>query len=147
VPQTLTAVTLLVRDYDEAIDFFVGRLDFELVEDTAIDATKRWVRVRPTGSGAASGTTLLLARAATPDQTASTGKQAGGRVFLFLETDDCRRDYERFSARGVRFLEAPREESYGTVVVFEDLCGNRWDLIQRRAATDTAAAEDAAGAV
>jgi catechol 2,3-dioxygenase-like lactoylglutathione lyase family enzyme len=131
--QSLSALTLLVRDYDEANAFFVGTLGFELLEDTPLDAPKRWVRVRPRGSAAGSGPSLLLARAATPGQRARIGDQAGGRVFLFLETDDCWRDFERWRANGVRFLEAPREESYGTVVVFQDLYGNRWDLIQPRA--------------
>ena len=130
--QRLRMLTLVVRDYDEAVDFFVGTLGFELVEDTPMGAGKRWVRVRPPGPPGTAGAGLLLARAASPEQEASIGEQAGGRVFLFLETDDCRRDYERWRARGVRFLEAPREEPYGTVVVFQDLYGNRWDLIQPR---------------
>jgi catechol 2,3-dioxygenase-like lactoylglutathione lyase family enzyme len=130
--QTLSALTLLVRDYDEAIAFFVGTLGFELLEDTPLDATKRWVRVRPRGGANGLGPSLLLARAATPEQQSRIGDQAGGRVFLFLETDDCRRDYERWRASGVRFVEKPREEPYGTVVVFQDLYGNRWDLIQPR---------------
>jgi catechol 2,3-dioxygenase-like lactoylglutathione lyase family enzyme len=132
MPQILSAVTLLVQDYDEAIDFFVGRLGFELIEDTPLNAAKRWVRVRPTGGATAGGTSLLLARAVASDQTARIGNQTGGRVFLFLETDDLHRDYDRFRASGVRFLETPREEPYGTVAVFEDLYGNRWDLIQPR---------------
>jgi catechol 2,3-dioxygenase-like lactoylglutathione lyase family enzyme len=115
-----------------AIGFFVGTLGFELLEDTPLEAGKRWVRVRPRGGSRASSTSLLLARAATAEQQARIGDQTGGRVFLFLETDDCRRDYERWRARGVRFLEVPREEAYGTVVVFQDLYGNRWDLIQPR---------------
>jgi catechol 2,3-dioxygenase-like lactoylglutathione lyase family enzyme len=127
--QRLSAVTVLVRDYDEAIAFYVATLGFDLLEDTRLDEAKRWVRV------GASGTSILLARAATPEQLARVGDQTGGRVFLFLETDDFWRDYERWRARGVRFLEAPREEAYGTVVVFQDLYGNRWDLIQRRRAT------------
>jgi catechol 2,3-dioxygenase-like lactoylglutathione lyase family enzyme len=134
---SLSALTLLVRDYDEAIAFFAGTLGFDLVEDTPLDATKRWVRVRPRGLTNSSGPSLLLARAATPEQRARIGDQAGGRVFLFLETDDCRRDYERWRAKGVRFLEEPREEPYGTVVVFQDLYGNRWDLIQPRGVETT----------
>ena len=130
--QILSALALLVRDYDEAIDFFVGMLGFELLEDTPLGAGKRWVRVRPSGRAPGTGTSLLLARAATPEQVARIGDQAGGRVFLFLETDDLRRDYERLAGRGVRFVETPREEPYGVVVVFEDLYGNRWDLVQRR---------------
>lgn len=129
--QHLSAITLLVREYDEAIDFYVGKLGFDLVEDTALGEGKRWVRVRPHGS-ADSSTSLLLARAATPEQIARVGDQTGGRVFLFLETTHFQQDYERLRARGVRFLELPREELYGTVVVFEDVYGNRWDLIERR---------------
>jgi catechol 2,3-dioxygenase-like lactoylglutathione lyase family enzyme len=128
----LSALALLVRDYDEAIDFFVGTLGFELLEDRTLGAGKRWVRVRPSGMPPGTGTSLLLARAATPEQVDRIGDQTGGRVFLFLETDDFRRDYERLAGRGVRFIETPREEPYGKVVVFEDLYGNRWDLVQRR---------------
>lgn len=127
-------LTLVVHDYDAALAFFVGTLGFELLEDTPLAAGKRWVRVRPPGPSGAGGASLLLARAATPEQGARVGEQAGSRVFLFLETDDCRRDYEQWRTRGVRFLEAPREEPYGTVVVFQDLYGNRWDLVQPRAA-------------
>ena len=132
MPQILSALALLVRDYDEAIDFFVGTLGFELLEDTPLGAGKRWVRVRPSGLPPGTGTSLLLARAATPEQVTRIGDQSGGRVFLFLETDDFQRDYERLAGRGVRFIETPRRESYGTVAVFEDLYGNRWDLVQRR---------------
>jgi catechol 2,3-dioxygenase-like lactoylglutathione lyase family enzyme len=145
--QSLSALTLVVRDYDEAIAFFVGTLGFDLLEDTPLDAAKRWVRVRPSGGSGGSGTSLLLARAVTAEQVARIGDQTGGRVFLFLETDDCRRDYARWRARGVRFLEVPREESYGTVVVFEDLYGNRWDLIQRRATSDHRGAGSLSGAL
>jgi catechol 2,3-dioxygenase-like lactoylglutathione lyase family enzyme len=130
--QSLSALTVVVQDYDEAIAFYVGTLGFDLLEDTRLDATKRWVRVRPHGKAGSSGTSLLLARAATPEQLTRVGDQTGGRVFLFLETDNFWEDYERWYARGVRFLETPREESYGTVVVFQDLYGNRWDLIQCR---------------
>jgi catechol 2,3-dioxygenase-like lactoylglutathione lyase family enzyme len=129
-------ITLVVRDYDEAIAFFVDTLGFELIEDTPLGEGKRWVRVRAPGSGAMGGASLLLARAATPEQQARVGNQTGGRVFLFLETDDCRRDYERWRAQGVRFTGAPRKEAYGTVVVFEDLYGNRWDLVQPRSAPE-----------
>jgi catechol 2,3-dioxygenase-like lactoylglutathione lyase family enzyme len=128
--QTLGLVALVVRDYDEALAFFVGTLGFELVENTPLGATKRWVVVRPPGS---SGAGLLLARAATPEQEAYVGNQTGGRVFLFLRTDDFRHDYARMRERGVRFVEEPREEAYGRVVVFEDLYGNRWDLVESRA--------------
>ncbi len=120
-------VALVVRDYDEAIGFYVGKLGFELVEDRAMSPDKRWVLVRPAGAE----TALLLARAAKDRQEAHVGDQTGGRVFLFLQTDDFARDHRRFTERGVRFLEAPRHESYGIVAVFEDLYGNRWDLIER----------------
>jgi catechol 2,3-dioxygenase-like lactoylglutathione lyase family enzyme len=125
--QTLSHVTLLVRDYDEAISFFTQALGFQLIEDTPQDEGKRWVLVAPAGSH---GSSLLLAQASTPEQTARIGNQTGGRVFLFLHTDEFGRDYRDMKARGVKFLETPREESYGTVVVFEDLYGNKWDLLE-----------------
>jgi catechol 2,3-dioxygenase-like lactoylglutathione lyase family enzyme len=125
--QRIGAVTFLVRDYDEAIDFFTRVLGFDLVEDSPLSATKRWVLVAPPGSG---GPRLLLATAADPEQAARIGDQAGGRVFLFLHTDDFMRDYEAMRSRGVAFQEAPRREAYGTVAVFTDLYGNRWDLLQ-----------------
>jgi nicotinamidase-related amidase/uncharacterized glyoxalase superfamily protein PhnB len=121
-------VALLVRDYDEAIAWFRDRLGFALVEDTRVSDEKRWVVM--SGGGAS----LLLARAATPAQAARVGDQTGGRVFLFLESGDFARDHARMQAGGVRFVEAPRQEPYGTVAVFEDLYGNRWDLIERRRA-------------
>ena len=124
MPQRLAQIALLVRGYDEALAFYVGKLGFELVEDTPL-GDKRWVVVRPRGSDAA----LLLAKAA-GDQARAVGGQGGGRVFLFLETDDFGRDHRAMTAAGVRFVEAPRHEPYGTVAVFEDLYGNRWDLIQ-----------------
>lgn len=120
-------VTLVVRDYDEAIDFYVRIAGFRLVEDTRLDDRKRWVVVSPPGTRE---TGLLLARAATPRQRERVGDQAGGRVCLFLRTGDFRGDYQRMRRAGVRFLERPRREPYGTVAVFEDLYGNRWDLIQ-----------------
>jgi catechol 2,3-dioxygenase-like lactoylglutathione lyase family enzyme len=126
VRQRLAHVALLVRDYDEAIAFFTQALRFELVEDTDMGGGKRWVLVRPSGAE----TALLLARAVTPEQQAAVGNQAGGRVFLFLQTDDFPRDYERMRAAGVRFAEEPRHEAYGTVAVFLDLYGNRWDLLE-----------------
>lgn len=129
VVQRIASVSLLVRDYDEAIAFFVDVLGFTLLEDTPMSKEKRWVMVAPPGS---EGTALLLARAATPEQTARIGDQTGGRVFLFLHTDDFWRDYQAMQSRGVRFVEGPREEPYGTVGVFLDLYGNRWDLIERR---------------
>ena len=125
--QTLAHVALLVRDYDEAIAFFTRTLRFRLVEDAPREDGKRWVLVAPPG---AAETALLLARAATPEQAAQIGDQAGGRVFLFLHTDDFRRDYDEMRSRGVRFVEEPRDEAYGTVAVFLDLYGNRWDLLQ-----------------
>lgn len=127
--QLLSLVSLLVADYDEAIAFFTRALNFELCEDTPLGDGKRWVVVRPPG-GAGCG--LLLARADGSTQKARIGGQAGGRVFLFLETDDFERDHARMSAAGVRFVEPPRHEAYGVVAVFEDICGNRWDLIQPR---------------
>jgi len=129
--QHLSALTLLVRDYDEAIAWFTVRLGFRLIADTPLGDGKRWVVVRPS---VASATGLLLARAATIEQAASIGKQAGGRVFLFLETNDFARDHRAMLERGVVFLEAPRDESYGKVAVFEDLYGNLWDLIERKGA-------------
>lgn len=120
-------VALVVRDYDEAIAFFTGPLRFSLVEDTPLGDGRRWVLVAPSGAG---GTALLLARAATPEQAARVGDQTGGRVFLFLHTDDCWRDYGEMRSRGVAFETGPREEGYGTVAVFRDLYGNRWDLLQ-----------------
>jgi catechol 2,3-dioxygenase-like lactoylglutathione lyase family enzyme len=130
--QYLGLVALLVRDYDEALAFFIGKLDFELIEDSDLGGGKRWVVVAPPAAPrvADGGTRLLLARAAGPAQARQMGRQGADRVFLFLHTDDFWRDYRRLRARGVTFHEAPREESYGTVAVFEDLYGNRWDLLQ-----------------
>ena len=123
--RSLALTTLLVRDYDEAIAFYRDGLGFRLVEDTTLGDGKRWVVVAPEAGGA-----LLLARAADAQQAAAVGAQGGGRVFLFLHTDDVAGDHARMTAAGVRFLEAPRREPYGTVAVFEDLYGNRWDLLQ-----------------
>jgi catechol 2,3-dioxygenase-like lactoylglutathione lyase family enzyme len=145
--QSLSMLTLVVPDYDEAIAFYVGTLGFDLLEDTLLDPTKRWVRVRPRGKAGASGTSLLLARATTAEQLARVGDQTGGRVFLFLETGSFWEDYERWRARGVRFLETPREEPYGIVAVFQDLYGNRWDLIQPRTPAGSGAASTVSGAV
>lgn len=125
--QHLSLVSLVVADYDEAIAFFTGALNFELCEDTPLGGGKRWVVVRPPCS---SGCGLLLAKADGPVQSARIGDQTGGRVFLFLETDDFERDHARMIATGVRFVRPPRQEAYGVVAVFKDLCGNRWDLIQ-----------------
>lgn len=127
--RSLTQIALLVRDYDEAIDWYTSRLGFVVREDTALSPGKRWVRISPQPDSAFC---LLLARAQGERQEAAIGNQSGGRVFLFLETGDFTRDYESFRARGVHFVEAPRQESFGTVCVFEDLYGNRWDLIGRR---------------
>jgi len=126
--QSIGYVALVVRDYDEAIAWFCGILGFHLVEDTPIEG-KRWVLVAPPGSVE---TRLLLAQAATPEQEKAIGNQSGGRVFLFLHTDDFWRDYRKLRERGVRFRRDPQEQSYGTVAVFEDLCGNLWDLLQLR---------------
>lgn len=127
--QHLAAIALVVRDYDEALDFYVGKLGFTLIEDTRMSATKRWVLVAPPG---AKEMRLLLAKADTPEQETRIGNQAGGRVLLFLHTDDFERDHSAYQRKGVRFLEAPRHEAYGTVAVFADLYGNKWDLIQPR---------------
>lgn len=126
MPQQLSLTALLVDDYDRAISFYVGKLGFELREDTTLTPEKRWVVVAP--SGGRNG--LLLARASDERQRNSIGDQCGGRVFLFLETDDFARDHHAYTERGVRFVEPARHEAYGTVAVFEDVYGNRWDLIQ-----------------
>jgi catechol 2,3-dioxygenase-like lactoylglutathione lyase family enzyme len=122
----LAAVTYLVSDYDEAIAWFTGALGFSLIEDTALGADKRWVLVEAPGGGSR----LLLAKADGPEQLASAGRAAGGRVAFFLTTDDFARDHAAMLSRGVRFREAPRHEAYGTVAVFEDLFGNGWDLVE-----------------
>src|SRR5580693_3713350 len=126
--QTVGHVALVVREYDEAIAFFTRTLNFKLIEDTRLSEDKRWVLIAPPDS---QGTSLLLARAATPEQASRIGNQTGGRVFLFLHTDDFWRDYNEMTARKVKFIREPVEEEYGTVAVFEDLYGNRWDLLQR----------------
>ena len=129
--QRIVHVALVVADYDQAIAFYTQKLHFTVVEDTYQPAQdKRWVVVAPPGG---EGTTLLLARASTPEQAQFIGNQSGGRVFLFLETDDFWRDYRAMSAAGIRFVREPSEQSYGIVAVFEDLYGNRWDLIEYRA--------------
>ena len=129
MPQSIAQFSLLVNDYDEAIDFYVRVLGFELLEDTQLGAEKRWVRVRPAG---AEGTALLLARASTEAQRKLVGGQAAERVWLFLDTDNFDRDYQRLADHGVTIVRERSEEAYGTVCVFADLYGNRWDLIQRR---------------
>jgi catechol 2,3-dioxygenase-like lactoylglutathione lyase family enzyme len=126
--QSIVHVALVVRDYDEAIAFYTQKLRFTLVEDTfQPEQMKRWVVVAPPGS---TGTTLLLARASAPAQEAFIGNQAGGRVFLFLSTDDFQRDYAQMVADGITFVRPPSQQPYGVVAVFEDLYGNRWDLVQ-----------------
>lgn len=131
MPQALVHIALVVRDYDEALDFYLNKLNFELIEDTyQPEQDKRWVVVAPPGG---QGATLLLARAATPEQAAFIGNQAGGRVFLFLNSDDFWRDYNAMLARGIRFIREPKQADYGMVAVFEDLYGNRWDLLQLNA--------------
>ena len=130
MPQSLAHIALIVRDYDEAIAWFTQVLGFTLVADQyQPEQDKRWVLVAPPGAGD-DAATLLLARATTPEQAAFIGNQAGGRVFLFLKTDDFWRDYEAYRARGVRFVREPVTHAYGTVSVFEDLYGNLWDLVQ-----------------
>lgn len=127
--QRIAHIALVVSDYDEAIEFYTRKLHFRLIDNTYQPAQdKRWVVVAPPGN--TGGTTLLLARASTPEQRQFIGNQSGGRVFLFLQTDDFWRDYNEMSANGIRFVRPPSEEDYGTVAVFEDLYGNRWDLVQ-----------------
>ena len=127
--QRIAAIAILVDDYNRAIDYYTKVLGFTLLEDTHQGQDKRWVVVSPPGDGR---TNLLLAKASTEEQRSRIGNQTGGRVFLFLHTDDFQRDYAALKARGVEFLEASRKESYGTVAVFRDLYGNKWDLIQPR---------------
>ncbi len=124
--QKLTHIALVVNDYDEAIDFYTNKLGFKLIEDTAQSDTKRWVIVSPNSNESCS---ILLAKAVGERQIASIGNQTGGRVFLFLQTDDFWRDYNDFNAKGIKFVRKPSVEAYGTVAVFEDLYGNLWDLI------------------
>jgi predicted enzyme related to lactoylglutathione lyase len=125
--QRIAQFAVTVADYDDALAFYVDKLGFDKIEDTDLGGGKRWVRVRPPGSTEAG---ILLARAVTEKQRASVGNQTGGRVFIFLETDDFWRDYDRLVERGVVFVRPPSDEPYGTVAVFEDLYGNRFDLIQ-----------------
>ena len=128
--QSIAHVALVVRDYDEAIEFYTRKLHFTLIEDTyQPEQDKRWVIVSPPGS---SGTSLLLAKASKPEQESFVGNQTGGRVFLFLNTDDFWRDYNDMLSKSIRFVREPRKESYGTVAVFEDLYGNLWDLIENQ---------------
>lgn len=127
VKQQIGNVALLVENYDEAIEFYTRKLGFELVEDTDLGEGKRWVQVTPPNSN---GTNLLLAQASTNEQSKAVGNQTGGRVFLFLQTNNFAHDFERMKANGVEFEEESRVEEYGTVVVFRDLYGNKWDLLQ-----------------
>ena len=131
MPQHLAAIAILVPDYDEAIAYYTETLGFELIEDSGLSATKRWVLVAPPGSSEAR---LLLAKATTAEQTRAIGHQSGGRVFLILHTDDFDRDYARYQAAGVDFTEQPRDEAYGKVVVFRDVYGNKWDLVEKPSA-------------
>jgi predicted enzyme related to lactoylglutathione lyase len=129
--QSIVHIALVVRDYDEALDFYINKLNFVLIEDTyQPEQDKRWVVIAPPGS---SGTTLLIAKASKPEQLGFIGNQAGGRVFLFLNTDDFWRDYHSMVSKGIQFIREPKEADYGMVAVFEDLYGNRWDLLQMNA--------------
>jgi catechol 2,3-dioxygenase-like lactoylglutathione lyase family enzyme len=133
VKQSLFMLTLVVREYDEALAFFVGKLGFVLVEDLPVpEQNKRWVVIEPPGAagGGGGGARLVLGRASTPEQAAHIGNQTGGRVFLFLGTDDFARDYDRLRGLGIEFVRPPAEQPYGTVAVFKDLYGNLWDLVQ-----------------
>ena len=132
--QSIAHVTLIVRNYDEALHFFTQKLGFQLLQDAPLPGNKRWLLVAPPNSA---GAALLLAEAATPEQSQSIGNQSAGRVFLFLHTDNFWRDYHLYQSSGVCFLESPREELYGTVAVFEDLYGNKWDLIQPSVAANS----------
>ena len=125
--QSIAHIALVVRDYDEAIKFYTETLDFVLLDDTAQSKTKRWVKVAPPG---AEECCLLLAKAIGEEQSSRIGNQTGGRVFLFLHTDDFERDYTKYKSRGVKFIREPSKEEYGTVAVFEDLYGNLWDLVE-----------------
>ena len=127
--QRIAHIALVVNDYEDAINFYTKKLNFNLIEDTRLSDSKRWVLVAPPG---ANECCLLLAKAADDKQRASVGNQTGGRVFLFLYTDDFNRDYTQMQERGIRFVRPPKEEAYGTVAVFEDLYGNMWDLLQPR---------------
>lgn len=129
--QSIVHIALVVKDYDEAIDFYINKLGFELLDDTyQPEQDKRWIVVAPPGQA---GTTLLLARASKPEQEQFIGNQTGGRVFLFLNTDDFWRDYNNYKAKGIRFIREPKKADYGIVAVFEDLYGNLWDLLQLNA--------------
>jgi catechol 2,3-dioxygenase-like lactoylglutathione lyase family enzyme len=132
--QSIGLVSLVVPEYDEALAFYVGALGFTLVEDSFVpEQNKRWVVVAPPGS---TGTRLLLARASSPEQSSRVGNQTGGRVFLFLYTDDFARDYDAFRSRGVVFVREPSQQPYGMVAVFRDPWGNLWDLFQPKETAD-----------
>jgi len=133
--QRLVHVTLLVDDYDKAIDFYTQKLNFKLIEDTLLSETKRWVIIAPPGS---EGCCLLLAKATNAEQSSRVGNQTGGRVFLFLQTNDFRRDFENLQSKGVAIIREPSTENYGTVAVFADLYGNLWDLIEPTNQRETA---------
>jgi catechol 2,3-dioxygenase-like lactoylglutathione lyase family enzyme len=133
MPQSIAQLAIVVRNYDEALEFYTQKLGFHLLQDAPLPGNKRWLLVAPPCSR---GAALLLAEADTPEQSLAIGNQTGGRVFLFLHTDDFQRDYKAYQSRGVRFLESPRKESYGSVAVFEDLYGNKWDLLEPAATTD-----------
>lgn len=127
IKQRISNIALVVEDYDDAIAFYTKKLKFQLIEDTELGGGKRWVQISPPNGN---GTNILLAKASNAQQSQSVGNQAGGRVFLFLQTNDFWRDYQVMKAQGVEFTEEPREEEYGTVVVFKDLYGTQWDLLQ-----------------
>jgi catechol 2,3-dioxygenase-like lactoylglutathione lyase family enzyme len=127
--QNLTHIALVIDDYDKAIEFYTQKLHFKLIQDTVLSETKRWVLVRPNGSNECS---LLLAKASNEDQKSRIGNQTGGRVFLFLQTDDFKRDYQNLLDNNIKIVKEPSDEDHGTVAVFEDLYGNRWDLIESK---------------
>jgi catechol 2,3-dioxygenase-like lactoylglutathione lyase family enzyme len=127
--QNLTHIALVIDDYDKAIEFYTQKLHFKLIQDTILSETKRWVLVRPNGSNECS---LLLAKASNEDQKSRIGNQTGGRVFLFLQTDDFKRDYQNLLDNNIKIVKEPSNEDHGTVAVFEDLYGNRWDLIESK---------------
>ena len=133
MPQSIASIALVVKDYDDAIEFYTQKLKFNLIEDTTLTETKRWVLVSPHNSN---GTNLLLAKADSPEQESHVGNQTGGRVFLFLHTDDFWRDYHEMKSQGVQFHEEPRSEPYGMVVVFSDLYGNKWDLLELKKSSE-----------
>lgn len=127
IKQRIANIALVVENYDDALEFYTQKLNFQLIEDTDLGGGKRWVQISPPN---ANGTNILLAKASTDQQSQAVGNQAGGRVFLFLQTNDFWRDYEHMKSQGVEFTEQPRTEAYGTVVVFKDLYGTKWDLLQ-----------------